>query len=199
MVMTVQDIITDARYTLQDTVEADYRMSNTEAVIYVNDAMAEICEIRPDLFKALGDLTCIEAQCDQTVTFAEAKALVEVLSIHGGAAVPECDMAALDAFLPGWRAATAGAAVNWMRKPGDPLRFFIYPKAPADQILDVLYVKNPVILAIGDAITELPGTMKPALVYYVVWRAEAKDDEHVDSGRASAGYQAFLGLVKGAA
>lgn len=199
MAFTVQEVITSARYAMKDADSGDYRMSDAEGVIYVNDGIAEISIIRPALFKALGDLTCIDGQCDQTVTFTEARELVDVLAIHGGSAVPECDMATLDAFLPSWRTTAAGAAVNWMRKPGDPLRFFIYPKAPADQVLDVMYVKNPTALALSDPIQIVPATMRSALVHYVVWRAEFKDDEHVNSGRAKASYEVFVELVKGAA
>lgn len=197
MSFTPQDVITQARYTVNDADSVLYRLSNDELVGYVNDGIAEISRMAPALFNTLGDFDCIANQCDQTLNFSDAQEIVDVLAIHGGDAVTLADMATLDAFLPGWRSAAAGQAKHWMRKPNDPLRFFIYPKAPDAQTLDVLYVKNPATVTLSSQITEIPATLKPALVHYVIFRAESKDDEHALSGRAAASYKLFDDLVKG--
>jgi hypothetical protein len=120
-----------------------------------------------------------------------------VLCIHGGNALTPFDMPTMNAFRPGWRADAEGPAKQWTRKPGDPLRFFIYPKAPASQTLDVSYIRIPLTLGLDDAINEIPAGFLPALVDYVIYRAESADDEHSNSGRAANHYQSFVALIKG--
>ena len=198
--MTPQTIITSARYILNDTdsVGAGYRQSDTELLGYVNSGLSECAILQPAYYSTIGDVTCVVGQCEQGVTFTDAVALVEVLGIHGGSALTPFDLSAMNLYNPGWRADTAAAARQWSKFPNDPLKFFIYPKAPATaQIVDIRYVRVPAVYALGDTITELPGSLQPALVNYVVARSESKNDESVASGRAAAFYQAFMALVKG--
>lgn len=197
---TPADIITTARGIYNDADSVLYRKADTELLGYLNDGMREISALQPTMFSTVGDFLCTPGECEQAVLLADAQALIKVLSIHGGAALTPFDMATMDAFNPNWRTDTAGAAVQWSRNEGDPLRFYIWPKAPATpQTIDVLYVRNPAVLALTDPITEIPQGWMPALASYVVWKAEMADDEHSNSGRATASYQHFLSVVKGGA
>lgn len=195
--MTPQTIITLARYIFNDTDSVLYRQSNTELLGYVNDGMQAVSALRPDWFTSIGDLACTAATVEQSVTFVGAQSLVGVLSIHGGAALTPFDMMTMNAFNPNWRTDTAAAATQWSRMPNDPLRFFIYPQAPASQTLDVVYTAIPTVLALTDSIVEIPSGYEGAMVDYVVARVEQKDDEHVLSGRAAASYAAFVSKIKG--
>jgi hypothetical protein len=198
--MTPQEIITEARYVLSDTnsTGTGYRQSNDEMLIYVNGAVRECAAVRTELFSTIGDLTCVPNQCEQGVTFSDAVALLEVLCIHGGAGLTVFNLDTMNAFNPGWRADASGPARQWTKFVNDPLKFYIYPKAPLTvQVLDVRYVRIPSTLAIDDEISELPAVLKTALVDYVVFRASSKDDEHIGDGRAAAFYQAFLAKLKG--
>jgi hypothetical protein len=105
----------------------------------------------------------------------------------------------MDQFRPTWRADAAGEAQNWAPLQGDPLQFFIYPKAPANQVLDVRYVRNPMTYAMDDTIGDLPATYLPALAWAVVAWAESKDDEHVLTQRAQLAHQRFVEIMKGGA
>ena len=190
--MTPQDIITAVRYVLNDTDATGYRNTDAELLAWVNGGMREISALRPDLFSFVGDYTCVVSSSEQQVTFADAQEVLKVLCIHNGAALTPFDMITMDSFRPGWRTDTAAAATQWAKHPVDPLRFFIYPKAPATaQTLDLLYVRVPTTLAIGDTISEIPASLTPALVDYVISRAESKDSEFVNSGRAVAHAAAF--------
>ena len=198
--MTPQDIITEARYVLSDTnsTGVGYRQGDTELLGYVNSSLVECAVLRPELFATIGDMTCVVGQCEQSLDYADAIALLEVLSIHQGAALTPFDMAAMTAYNPNWRTDTGAAARQWSRFQNDPLKFFIYPKAPAAaQVLDVRYARNPATFTINATITDVPLALKTALVEYVIYRAESKDDEHVSSGRTTSYYQAFLAKVKG--
>lgn len=194
---TPRTIIGMARQLYNDTVE-DYRKSDDELVEFFNDGVKALCQVRPDLFQVIGDMVCVPGACEQALAFTDAQALVDVLCIHDGAAITPFDMQAMDLFNPSWRTDTAGPATQWSRKPNDPLRFFIYPKAPAEaQTIDLMYVRIPTTLAIDDTITEVPSNLFPALVDYIVYRVESADDEHVVSERAAQHYKTFLTLAKG--
>ena len=49
MARTIADLITEARSYIQDTDEP-YRYTDTDLIIYANDAMTEIRRIRPDYY-----------------------------------------------------------------------------------------------------------------------------------------------------
>ena len=117
--MSPQDVITEARYPLNDTDSDEYRQSDVELLTYVNAGMKEISTIRPDLFLAIGDYTCIQSQCEQVITFQDAQRLVMPICIHGGAALTRFDISTIDTFLPQWRAATTGSTSGAM----SPLAF----------------------------------------------------------------------------
>lgn len=189
--MTPRDIIQQARYLTLDTDSVVPRQSDDELLSYVNEGLREACILRPDLFSTVGDMTCVAGQCEQAITFMDATQLLDVLCIHGGRAITPMDRAAMDLFRPNWRADAAGPAQHWAPLTGDPLAFFIYPKAPPGQVLDVRYVRNPGVYALGDTIVDLPASYQPALSDFVVYRAESKDDEHVLNQRAAAHYAAF--------
>lgn len=191
--MTPQDIITTARYLVQDlgTASGIYRQEDPELLGYVNEALKEVATLRPDLFSTIGDLTCATGKAEQGVTFLDAQALLDVMCIHEGRAITPMDRRALDLFMPDWRNAPPAQAEHWAPIEGDPLRFLIYPPAPAGQVLDVRYVRIPGTYTLTDTIGDLPDNYAPALADYVVYRAEMKDDEHVNANRAAAHYTAF--------
>jgi len=197
--MTPQDIIKQARFITNDagTSAAIYRQDDPELLTYVNEGLKEAAIIRPELFSTVGDMTCTAGQCEQAITFLDAIQLLDVLCIHGGTALTPFDRATMDQFRPGWRTDPAGPAQNWAPLNGDPLQFFIYPRAPVGQVLDVRYVRNPGVYALGDTISDLPASYLPALVWAVVYLAESKDDEHVLSQRAIMARQRFVEIMKG--
>lgn len=194
--MTPQEIITEARDTLNDTDPVSYRNSNSELLRYVNAAINECSMLAPQLFYTTGDMQCEVGRTEQAVSFSDAQALADVIRVKGGRYVPLGDVAALSAFNPNWGQDAPGEAVNWYRHIDDTRRFYIHPAAPAAQVLEVKYVRNPTKVALNEEIVELPSSMQPALVSYVIARAESKDDEHVNSGRANAELAHFISILK---
>ncbi len=198
--MTPQTIITQARYELNDTDSSAYRQSNDELVEYVNAGIQEVAKYKPEIFSTLGDMTCTQDQVEQAITFADASMLLDVVCIHDGRALRRFDRRVMDDFRPNWRSDTSAAAQQWAPLDNDPLQFYIYPPAPASQVLDIRYSRIPTTVALGDTIGDLPETYEPALVDYVIYRAEMKDDESVLNQRATSRYNSFLtkiGIMKG--
>lgn len=194
--MTPAQIIATARQVLNDTV-AEYRYSTDDLLGYVNDGIKAVAVARPDYFLTIGDFTCIAGQCEQAIDFEDAASFVEVLCHHDGAAIRQADLAALNAFHPGWRSDAAGAATQWLPIAGELRRFYLYPKAPPAQIIDVRYVRVPRVFGLDETITDLPDTLRPALADYVVGMAESRDDEHVTSQRAAQFLAQFAARIKG--
>ena len=197
--MTPQGIIRTARTILNDNDPGGYRQEDDELVGYINAGLQEVSILRPDLFQAVGHIECAPDTVEQALPFSSAQKLVTVIGVHDGPAVTPFDLNAMQAFNRNWKQATAGEARQWSAHPGDPLRFYLYPKAPADtpQLIDVLYIKNPATVGLTDTITDVPATFESALVDYVIYRAESKDDENVLNQRAAASYSAFVAKVKG--
>lgn len=195
--MTPQSIITLARDPLNDTDAVTPRASDAELARAVNAGIKELAIIQPALFTRVHSFTCA-AGAEQTLDYATDIALVNVLSIHNGAGLTPFDRASLDAFKPAWRSDAQAAAQQWASIEGSTLRFLIYPPSTNGQVLDVESVRVPAEYALNDSITELPAVVEPALARFVIHWCESKDDEHVNSGRSAASYQAFVNLVKGA-
>lgn len=184
-------IIAKARGLYNDADSVLYRIEDDELLGYVNDGILEFSTRKPMIFSTIGDMPCTQGEVEHAVTFSDAQALIEVICIHGGKALTVFDMATLDAFNPNWRQDAEGEAEQWSKKDGDPLRFFITPPAPSGQVVDIRYVKTPTVLQLDDPITEMPEGYTPALIDYVIHRAESRDDEHAVSGRAALHLQAF--------
>lgn len=193
--MTPSEIIRIARHILLDAGIA-VRQSDEELLDYVNDALRECSTLAPQMFYAIGDLECVPNTCEQGVSFADAQLFVEVLRVKGGRAVWPVDVDALSKFAPDWSNAAPGPAVHWFRYAEEPLRFCVFPQAPAGQVLEMRYVRNPQVVEMDTVIEDVPLSMRPALVSYVVYRAEMKDDEHVLSQRAMSEYQKFVAALR---
>lgn len=194
--MTPQDIITEARRILNDTVATRYRNTDAEMLGWVNALLDIMVDVRPDLFSKIGSHTCTDG-AEQTAAFTRISRVLDVRRVVGGNAILLADKAALDAFLPGWYSATPAAAVNWL--PGiSPFKFYLYPPAAITQSVEVQYAEAPATLTLTDPVP-VSDNYQPALVSGVVGWCETKDDESVNSNRASQLKADFIALIKGVA
>lgn len=171
------------------------RYSAPDLLQYANDAIDVLVPLLPQLFYADHEHTCT-AGAEQVLPFDTARALVEVQRIKAGGVVLPGDRATLDAFDPAWRTGTAGPALNWMAVNDDPIRFLVYPPAAAGQILNTVIVRVPDEYT-GAQDTGLPAVLADAISDYIVYRAESRDDEHVNSARAAQFQASFVAKVKG--
>ena len=84
-----------------------------------------------------------------------------------------------------------------MRHTRNANKFFIYPKAPANQVLDIEYAQTPATYDGTTSVTLLSDAYFPVVVDATVFIAESVDNEHVNSKRAEMFYNSFtraLGL-----
>ena len=188
--MILNDVITEVRRLIQDEESAVYRYSDPVLLSFANQALKRIAILRPDLFAHIGTVTCDENEVLQSAP-ADSIRIIEIFSVQGGDGITETTREALDQAYPTWMNDTAAATQNWMRHIRNPNKFFIYPKAPANQVLDIEYAKTPSTYA-GDATVDLlSDAYIPVVVDATVFLAESIDNEHVNSNRAQLFQQSF--------
>lgn len=194
MAFKLSAAISIARGVLQDADATAYRTSNDRLVEIGNGALRSLASIRPEWFHDNFEFTCA-AGALQALTDAY-QALVDVRRVKGGDAVLPCDQRILDAFMPSWMSASAGAAKNWMPHLNDPRRFMVCPPAPENQVLEVTAVKVPGPYTIEQD-TTLPNSITDAVAEYIVGIVEAGDDENVLAQRSAQFMTQFAARVSG--
>lgn len=187
--MILNDVVTEVRRLLQD-INSPQRYSDVVLLGFANQTLKRMAVLRPDLFAYIGEIPCVAGQVLQSPP-SDSIRIVEIFQVKDGSGVTEVDRNTLDQTYPGWMNDDAGPTVNWMRHVRNPNKFFIYPKAPAGQVLIGEYAKTPADYAGTDTVDLLPDAYFPVVVDGTVFLAESVDNEHVNSNRAQLFQQSF--------
>jgi hypothetical protein len=186
---TVNDVISRVREVINDK-EIAYRNGDNEILLWINDAINSVLVNIPALFAKIGQHACSQGVL-QEVRLSRAHLVLDIIG------VPVADIAALSRFMPGWSSMAAGPIQNWAAIPNSPLAFYCYPPSSDAQIIPILYAESPAPITSIAAVIPLPETYVPALVDYCVGMCESKDDESVNSNRASQFMADFVARVRG--
>ena len=194
--MRLIDVIAEVRRLLQDTnTNADLqRYSDAFLLGLGNQTLKRIALLRPDLFAYIGAIPCTAGSVLQSAP-ADSIRIMEIFQVQGGSGVRETNREILDQTYPAWVSETAGVCVSWMRHPRNANRFFIYPKAPAGQVLVGESSQPPADYAAADTIALLSDAYFPVVVDGIIFLAESVDNEHVSSGRAQIFQQSFVQML----
>ena len=187
--MILNDVITETRRILQD-IDTPQRYSDEVLLGFANQSLKRIAVLRPDLFAYVGEVTCTADAVLQTAP-SDSIRIIEVYSVVSGNGVIEVNRETLDQALPSWMNDTAAAATNWMRHVRNPNRFFIYPKAPADQKLVIEYTQSPPTYDGTTTVALLSDAYFPVVLDATIFLAESIDNEHVNSNRAKLFQESF--------
>lgn len=187
--MILNDVVTEVRRMLQDE-NTPQRYSDAVLIGFANQSLKRIAVLRPDLFAHVSTITCVENEVIQTAP-TDSLRIIEVYSVSGGNGVIETNRESLDQAYPQWMNDTASAAVNWMRHTRNANKFFIYPKAPAAQVLDIEYAQTPPTYDGTTTVTLLTDAYIPVVIDATIFLAESVDNEHVNSKRAEIFYNSF--------
>ena len=187
--MILDDVVTEVRRILQDE-NTPQRYSDTVLIGFANQSLKRIAVLRPDLFAHVSTITCVANEVIQTAP-SDSIRILEVFSVVGGNGVIETNRESLDQAYPQWMNDTASACTNWMRHTRNANKFFIYPKAPAAQVLDIEYAQTPPTYDGTTTVTLLSDAFFPVVVDATIFIAESVDNEHVTSGRATLFYKSF--------
>ena len=180
MSFTVADVLLDVRELIQDT-KAPYRYSDDFVIRKINRTLSRMVVLRPDLFTTVADITCVSGGLQSAP--ADSVRLMDVMSTASGSAVKEVSQDVQDMMIPAWEALTPAPAVNWMRYPRDPNRFYVSPSAVPGAVLSISYAKAPAVLTSSDTVV-LQDAYMPTVIDGTVWLMESIDAESVESGRA---------------
>ena len=187
--MILNDVITEVRRIIQDET-TPFRYSDVILLSFANQALKRISVLRPDLFAFIGTVTCTENAVIQSAP-SDSIRIIECFSVQGGAGITETTREVLDQAYPTWMNDAAAATQNWMRHVRNPNKFFIYPKAPANQILDIEYAQTPPTYDGTTTVALLGDAYFPVVVDATAFIAESIDNEHVNSNRAALFQQSF--------
>jgi hypothetical protein len=187
--MTLNEVIIEARRLIQD-INSPQRYSDTVMLGFANQTLKRMAVLRPDLFAYIGEIPCTAGQVLQSPPI-DSLRIIEIFQVKDGNGITEVDRTTLDQTYPGWMNDPAAATVNWMRHVRNPNKFFIYPKAPASQILIGEYSQTPPNYIGTQTVALLPDAFFPVVVDGTVFLAESVDNEHVNSNRAQLFQQSF--------
>ena len=187
--MILDDVIIEVRRIIQDT-NIPYRYSDDVLLGFANQALKRIAVLRPDLFASIEDIPCTDGSVVQSAP-TDSIRLIEIYSVKNGDGIIETNREALDQAYPTWMNDAAGPTVNFMRHVRNPNKFFIYPKAPANQVLIGEYSKTPAVYTGSQTVDLLPDAYFPVVIDATVFIAESVDNEHVNSQRAQLFQQSF--------
>lgn len=188
--MTAAQVFAGARALLADKgILLAPHTPDDDLLAALNDGLSNMVALLPGLFGVQEPMTCVDGYL-QEIEAARASMFMDVIG------VPEADPATLSMYEPGWQSGTRGAIENYLRVPGDSLRFMVYPPSTAGQSLQVRYARSPAALTSASDIVPVPESYGPALEDYVAGRVSLADDEHMNSGRAAALLERFSATVK---
>lgn len=176
----VSDIVSEARGYLQDTDAGGYRFSDADLLLYLNDAIKLMTDVRPELFTEIVTFSCVagtQQQLGTTVGAVASSGLFEVIANDKGEALREMDMSVLDRFRPGWANDTYGSAQNWARQNGSKYIFYVYPGATAGLGITLSHVSIPVYTLLGNTIDGRLLPYTSAIAEYMAGAVLMRDQE----------------------
>lgn len=189
MALTAQNVIDRARDILQDT--ASVRWSDAELLRWLNDGRREMVTVRPDIYASVTVITLVSGT-KQSIPGDGAVFLTAYRNIDAQGSptttVRPVDRMTLDALLPGWHAAAAGATKHYMLDLAVPKVFWVYPQAAAGAKLEIAYAKDPADITVTTTSLTEEANYAFALVDYLCFRALSKDADHVDNASRAAIY-----------
>lgn len=187
--MKLSSVITEVRRIVQD-VNAPQRYSDTMLLGFANQTLKRMAVLRPDLFAYIGEIPTTAGQVLQSAP-SDSLRIMEIFQVKNGNGVIEVNRESLDQTYPQWMNEAAAPCVNWMRHTRNNNKFFIYPKAPAGQVLIAEYAQTPKSYTADEDVQLLPEAFFPIVVDGTVFLTESVDNEHVNSNRAQLFQQSF--------
>jgi hypothetical protein len=197
--ITAQTILDRATTILQDA--TNVRWTASELLGWLNDGQREIVLIKPDSFTKNQSMVLVAGTKQQIPS--DGIMLIDVVRNMGvdgttaGNAIRVVSREVLDAVNPDWHVQASNVvAKHFFFDPRDPKRFYVYPKSPGTNYVELVYSASPTdVAAVGNVIT-LDDIFMGALIDYVLYRAYSKDAEFAANKELAVGhYQAFANAL----
>jgi len=195
--MKVSDVISRARYLLNDTDPSLRRWDDGELVLWCDDAQRAVAVARPDSSPSqrVVDLAAGSKQSTPADCFLLMDVIRNVASdgVTPGRAVRAIDREAIDQFDPSWHTGTPKTEVrHFIYDDRNPTVFFVYPPAAAGTKVEILLSQRPASITDINGDITLADQYVDAILDWVMYRAYGKDTEFTSNPAMQAAYlQAF--------
>lgn len=196
---TAQSIIDKAEILLQD--ESNDRWDEADLLIWLNEGVRELTKEKPDANPVIETVQLSQGSVQSLPS--TAIQLIDVNCNMGtdgttvGDTIAVVDRKFMDVFDPSWRATAASTTVTHVIYDTKrvPKKFWVYPKSPGTNYIEIITGKLPADVAI-DAQIALDAEYDSAVMHYVLFMAHSYDAEYTGSGElAQAHYSAFLNAL----
>lgn len=197
--VTAQTIIDRAELILNDT--TNVRWAAAELLGWLNDGQREAVIAKPDVYTK-SQAVQLTAGTKQTLP-SDAILLLDVVRNMGtngttvGNTVRVVAREVLDAQVPNWHTLTASnTVVHYMVDPRDPKRYYVYPKSPGTNYVEIVYSAAPPDVALIADTISIDDVYANALLDYILYRAYMKDATFAGNDqRAANHYAAFMSAL----
>jgi hypothetical protein len=193
--VTVVSILDRANTILVDTTKS--RWTYDELLIWYNDAVLEIVNIRPDAMMSNQVFTVTPNQSKQVLPSNGLRWLDVMYEVSTGRPITKTDRRQLDDQVPNWHK-NSGDVRAYVFDERDPKHIYIHPQPTTAVDLMVCFSVAPTAITINDFDTDtqliqVDDNYVSALVDFVVYRAYSKDADYAaNAQRAASHYQAFM-------
>jgi hypothetical protein len=193
--MKVSDVISRARYLLNDTDPSLRRWEDEELILWTDDAQRAVAVARPDSSPSQRVVTLTAGT--KQATPEDCFKLMDVVrnvaqdGLTPGRAIRMIEREVLDQFDPSWHTAAAKAEVrHFTVDDRSPNTYFVYPPALAGTKIEVLLSQRP---ATVDSLTDdlaMADMYFDPIVDWVMYRSYGKDTEYTANPAQQAAYLA---------
>ena len=194
--ITIVSVLNRANIILVDTTKT--RWTYSELLIWYNDAILEIANLRPDSQLLNTDFSVVPNQSKQVLPSDGLRWLDVVYNVATGLPVTKTERRQLDDQVPNWHKNSGSQVRTYIFDERDPKTIYVHPQPTTATSLQVCYsiAPSPVVIASFDTDTTLiqvDDNDINALVDFILYRAYSKDADYAANGeRASMHYQAFM-------
>lgn len=159
------------------------RVSDSDLLLLVNNAIRRTAIIRPDLFATtVTNFSCVAGYLQSAP--ADSFRIIDIPMVTGVANINEADDESFSSMNSTWQTDPQATAQNWFRNRRNAQSFSVWPPAPAGQQLTIVYAQSPPTYTQGQTVALIPDAYFPAIVDFTVNLYESLDNEHANSGRA---------------
>lgn len=190
---TVSDIYTRVS---RELIDPEHRLWTTAALLdYLNDALASIIMVRPDLSREIV-ATTIEAD---TLRVALGSTDYKLLSVNhcNDVGLTFIPIEELNRLAPTWRTERDSQPLHWSRNADDELSFFLYP-APDQQVSLEYECSKAIRVQSEEDVFPLPELYEGLVFDYMMYRAYSKEGQsETERAKANTHFQSFTLALTG--
>jgi hypothetical protein len=200
--LTGQKIVDRAWIILQDIVSGTgVRWPASEQMMWFNDGQREVVMNLPSAYTRMARPTTVGGTRQDLSSLGLNDGIQPIKVVRNfladgvtpGRAITVKPMLWLDEQRPNWHNETPGPAVHYFFDPGEPKAFYLWPPAPGNTKIELVYSAAPSELTDLSNVMALDDIYANALQYYILFRSFAKNATYTKNPQLAAQYyQLFL-------